>query len=62
MDDKFQKELLTLKEAAEFFGLSQRKIRELTDGDDNPYVLWNGRKRLIKRKLFWNMLEESFSI
>ena len=26
------------------------KLRELTDGENNPYCVWNGRKRLIKRE------------
>lgn len=46
----WEKELLSVKEAAAYFGIGENKLRELTD---NPYcqsVLWVGSKRLIKRE------------
>lgn len=38
------------------------KIRELTDGDDNEYVLWNGTKRLVKREALKKYLSTKFSV
>ena len=48
----WEKANLTLEEASMYFGIGQNKIRELTNSDNCPYVIWCGSKRLIKRKLF----------
>ena len=56
------KALLTLEEAAKYFNIGMPKIRELTADDHCPYVLWNGSKRLIKRKPFEDYLYKQFSI
>ena len=53
---------LTIKEAAALFGIGEKKIIELTNGENCPYVLYNGNKRLIKRKKFEKYLETAFSI
>jgi excisionase family DNA binding protein len=57
-----EKSLLTLEEAAEYFNIGTNKIRELTGDAHCPYVLWNGNKRLIKRKPFEEYLYGLFSI
>lgn len=56
------KALLTLEEAAKYFNIGMPKIRELTADDHCPYVLWNGSKRLIKRKTFEEYLYRQYSI
>ena len=56
------KALLTLEEAAKYFNIGMPKIRELTSDDHCPYVLWNGSKRLIKRKPFEEYLYKQYSI
>lgn len=53
---------LTLEEASMYFGIGQNKLRELTNSDSCPYVIWCGNKRLIKRKLFTEYLEKMYSI
>ena len=53
---------LTIKEAAALFGIGEKKIIELTNDENCPYVLYNGNKRLIKRKKFEKYLETAFSI
>lgn len=35
-----EKYLLTLEEAAASFNLGEKKLRELTDGENCPYVLF----------------------
>ena len=57
MDRRIKKEIplweksnLTIEEAALYSGIGQTKLRELTDHKDCPIVLWNGTKRLIKRR------------
>ena len=57
-----EKPNLTLKEASCYYNIGINKLRELTDGDNCPFVLWVGRKRLIKRKIFDAYLEKIFSI
>lgn len=58
----WEKELLSVKEAAAYFGIGEHKIREMTDGETCKYVLWVGNKRLVKRRLFQKILEEQYSI
>ena len=58
----WEKATLTLEEAAEFSGIGIHKIRELTDSKNCKFVLWNGNRRLIKRKKFEEFIDESFSI
>lgn len=54
--------LLTIKEAAELFNIGENKIKELTNDNDCKFVLWNGSKRLIKRKAFEDYLFRQYSI
>jgi len=53
---------LTLEEAAKYFGIGINKIRELSDDESCAFVLWNGNKRLIKRKEFEEYLKKAYSI
>ena len=58
----WEKANLTLEEASLYFGIGQNKLRELTNSDNCPYVIWCGNKRLIKRRLFTEYLEKLYSI
>lgn len=58
----WEKALLTLDEAAQYFGIGLNKLREITDTENCPFVLFNGSKRLIKRRLFDAYLEQAYSI
>ena len=58
----WEKANLTLEEAAKYFGIGQNKLREMTNGDNCPYVIWVGSKRLIKRRLFEEYIEKAYSI
>ena len=57
-----EKPFLTLDEASKYFNMNVNKLRELTAGDNNEYVLWNGTKRLIKREALYKFLKSQFSI
>ena len=46
----WEKVNLTLDEAASYFGIGVAKLKELTSPPDCSFVLWNGAKRLIKRR------------
>ena len=53
---------LTVEEAEAYSGVGRNKIRSLSDSENCTFVLWNGTKRLIKRKQFDKYLEAMFSI
>lgn len=58
----WQKSNLTLEEAAIYFGIGIHKLREISNSENCKFVLWVGQKRLIKRKLLENYLEDTYSI
>lgn len=58
----WEKSNLTLEEAAAYFGIGTGKLRQITNGEHCPYVLWVGNKRLIKRVPFEEYLKKSYSL
>ena len=58
----WEKSNLTVEEAAAYTGIGINKIREMSDDDNCPFVLWVGKKRLIKRRKFDEFVEKQFSI
>ena len=56
----WEKTNLTVEEAASYSGVGRDKIKELSNDDRCPFVLWVGTKRLIKRKQFDEYLEKMF--
>lgn len=57
-----EKSNLTLDEAASYFNIGTGKLREMTNDERCPFVLWVGSKRLIKRKALESFLERSYSV
>ena len=55
----WQKMNLSVEEAAAYTGICKTKLREMSDKEDCPFVLWNGVKRLFKRKKLEEYLEET---
>ncbi len=53
---------LTLEEASKYSNIGINKLRELSNDDNCTFVLWNGSKRLIKRKAFEVFLDNTYSI
>lgn len=49
---------LTIEEAAEYSNIGINRIREMSDRPNCSFVLYVGRKRLIKRKEFEKYLEK----
>ena len=58
----WEKSNLTLDEAAAYSGIGKNKLRELSDERGCPFVLWNGNKRLIKRRELDKYTDEAYSI
>lgn len=58
----WEKTNLTLAEAAAYSGIGINKLREITNRESCPFVLWVGTKRLLKRKGLDKYLESAYSI
>ena len=58
----WEKANLSLEEAAAYFGIGIKKLRGRTKDENCPFVLWNGNKRLIKRKALERYLDSAYSI
>ena len=58
----WMKSTLTLEEATAYSGIGKNKLRELTDRSDCEFVLWIGRKRLIKRRKLDEFIDKAFSV
>lgn len=58
----WEKSNLSLEEAAAYSGIGINKLRALTNEKDCRFVLWVGNKRLVKRRLFDQFIEQMYSI
>lgn len=58
----WEKANLTLEEAALYSGIGQGKLRELTNNETCPFVLWNGSKRLLKRRKLDEFIDKAYLI
>jgi hypothetical protein len=49
----WEKYMLTLREAAEYFHIGEKKMRQIVDENmDAKFLLENGNRIMIKKKLF----------
>lgn len=58
----WERELITLEEAAAYSGIGLTKLRTIVNERDATYVTYEGRKRLIVREEFDEYLLTHFSI
>ena len=58
----WEKMNLTVDEASEYSGIGVTRIKEISNSADCPFVLWNGAKRLIKRKQFEEYIAKRYSL
>lgn len=58
----WEKSNLTLEEAAAYSGIGINKLRQMTNDERCPFVLWVGTKRLLKRRLMDEYMEKMYSI
>ena len=55
----WEKYTLSIEEATEYFRIGENKLRALAnDFKDADWLLWNGNRMQIKRKLFENFLDK----
>ena len=58
----WEKSNLTLEEAAAYSGIGINKLRKLTESEQCSFVLWNGTKRMIKRRKLDEYMDRMYSI
>ena len=58
----WEKSNLTVEEAAAYTGIGRTKLRELSDDERCPFVLWVGNKRLLKRKKLDEYIDKMYSV
>ena len=55
-----EKYMLTLREAAEYFHIGEKKMRQIVDDNlDANFLLESGNRIMIKRKLFEEYLDKA---
>ena len=56
----WEKYMLTLREAAEYFHIGEKKMRQIVDENmDANFLLESGTRVMIKRKLFEEYLDRA---
>ena len=51
-----------MQETSAYFGFSDKKIRKLRDENEGAdFILWNGSRPRIKRKLFEQFVDEKLT-
>ena len=59
----WEKYTLTLEEASVYFRIGYKKLRKLIDEHPNAgFILWNGNRAQIKRKVFEKFVDECLSV
>lgn len=58
----WEKANLTLEEATTYSGIGTGKLREMANEERCNFVLWVGTRHLIKKRLFDQFIERSYSI
>lgn len=55
----WQKYTLTVEEASRYFRIGQAKLRRIiNESEDADFILWNGNRPQIKRKLFEEFVDQ----
>ena len=58
----WEKHLLTIDEAALYSNIGQNRISDLLRKPSCPFVIYVGRKKLVKRKVFEKFLDENIEL
>lgn len=59
----WEKYMLTVREASEYFGIGEHKLRDLLDNNiEKNLSVWNGNRQLIRRQKFERYLDECDSL
>lgn len=56
----WERYMLTVREAAEYFHIGEKKMRQIVDeNEDADFVIRNGNRAMIKRKCFERYLDQA---
>lgn len=59
----WEKYTLTVEEAAIYFGIGEKTLRRfLNEHKDSDFIICNGTKILVKRKLFEKYIDENMNV
>lgn len=59
----WKKYTLTVQEASKYFRIGDKKLKRLIDEHpDADFILWNGNRPQIKRKVFERYVDEHLSV
>lgn len=59
----WERYLLTIREAADYFHIGEKKLRQIVD--ENPFaefIIMNGNRAMIKRKAFERYLDRTTAV
>ena len=55
----WEKYTLSIEEASEYFRIGENKLRKIvSENKDAPFVIWNGTRPQIKRKIFESYIDK----
>ena len=58
-----EKYTLSIEQAADYFGIGQKKLRQIVEEHDIPdFILRNGNRTQIKRKKFEQFIDKCSSV
>jgi hypothetical protein len=59
----WEKYTLTIQEAAKYFRIGDKKLKKFVDEhEDAQFILWNGNRAQIKRKMFEKYIDENMTV
>ncbi|MBE5884450.1 MAG: excisionase [Lachnospiraceae bacterium] len=59
----WEKYTLTVEESAVYFGIGEKTLRRfLNEHKDSDFIICNGTKILVKRKLFEKYIDENMNV
>ena len=59
----WERYMLTIREAAEYFHIGEKKMRQIVDEyEDADFVIMNGNRAMIKRKCFEKFLDAATAV
>ena len=59
----WEKYTLTIREAAEYFHIGEKKMRRIAEENiDSDFVVMNGNRAMIKRKIFEQYIDRATAV
>lgn len=59
----WERYLLTIREAAEYFHIGEKKLRQIVEENNTAdFIIMNGNRAMIKRKAFEQYLDQATAV